>query len=67
MILSKVDLAPHLRFDADRAVVNALSVNPRQRVFALSAESGEGVPEWYDWLRSGLTAAATHQHAARGS
>ena len=54
VILSKIDLLPHLRFDARRAVENVLAVNPRLTVLEVSAHSGEGLPRWYDWLRSGL-------------
>ena len=52
----KTDLLPHIRFDADRAVANALAVNPRLHVFRLSAYTGEGLSLWYDWLRSELAA-----------
>jgi hydrogenase nickel incorporation protein HypB len=54
VILSKVDLLPHVRFDAERAIENALTVNPRLAVFRVSAYTGEGMREWYDWLRGEL-------------
>ena len=54
VILSKIDLLPHLRFDARRAVDNALTVNPRLKVLEVSAYSGEGLPQWYEWLKSEL-------------
>ena len=54
VILSKIDLLPHLRFDARRAVDNALAVNPRLKVLEVSAYSGEGLPQWYEWLKSEL-------------
>jgi hydrogenase nickel incorporation protein HypB len=57
LLLNKMDLAPHLRFDAARAVDNALSVNPRLRVFRVSAVTGEGLAPWYAWLRGELAAA----------
>jgi hydrogenase nickel incorporation protein HypB len=56
LLLSKVDLLPHVRFDADRAVANALSVNPRLAVFRLSAYTGEGLDQWYAWLVGELSA-----------
>jgi hydrogenase nickel incorporation protein HypB len=56
LLLSKVDLLPHVRFDADRAVANALSVNPRLTVFRLSAFTGEGLDQWYGWLIGELSA-----------
>jgi hydrogenase nickel incorporation protein HypB len=57
LLLSKTDLLPHIRFDVERAVANALTVNPNLRVFRLSAYSGEGLPQWYGWLKSEMLAA----------
>jgi hydrogenase nickel incorporation protein HypB len=54
LILSKIDLLPHVRFDPERAVANALTVNPRLAVFRVSAYTGEGMREWYDWLKDEL-------------
>jgi hydrogenase nickel incorporation protein HypB len=54
VLLSKIDLLPHLRFDTKRAVENALTVNPGLKVLELSAYSGHGLPEWYDWLKGEL-------------
>ena len=51
MLLNKVDLLPHLRFDVERCIAYARQVNPRIEVFRVSAESGEGIAEWYGWLR----------------
>lgn len=56
LVLSKTDLLPHIRFDMERAVANALAANPRLTVFRLSACTGEGLPQWYDWLKSELGA-----------
>ncbi len=58
VILGKIDLLPHVRFDRARALANALEVNPQLTVFELSAYSGEGLPQWYGWLKAGLGAAA---------
>jgi hydrogenase nickel incorporation protein HypB len=56
LLLSKTDLVPHLRFDLDRAVENALTVNPRLEVFRVSAYTGDGLPQWYAWLKGELAA-----------
>lgn len=55
LILSKLDLKAYVRFDADIAVKNALAVNPRLKIFRVSAYSGQGMSEWYDWLKTELT------------
>ena len=52
MILNKIDLLPHVDFDVARAVTNAREVNPDIWVFQVSARTGDGLEDWYGWLRS---------------
>ncbi len=52
MLLSKVDLLPHLDFDVERCFALARRVNPRIRMIRVSAKSGEGLDEWYAWIRA---------------
>lgn len=61
MILSKTDLLPHVRFDVAHAVANARTVNPRLTVLPLSAYSGEGMDDWYAWLKTQLAGATSAQ------
>ena len=56
LLLSKIDLVPHLRYDVERAVANALTVNPQLKVFRVSSYTGHGLAEWYDWLKRELAA-----------
>jgi len=51
-VLNKIDLLPHLRFDAELAIANAREINPALRFFRTSAMTGEGLDEWLDFLRS---------------
>jgi hydrogenase nickel incorporation protein HypB len=51
MILNKIDLMPHVDFDASRAIMNAVRVNPAITTLELSARTGEGLGGWYAWLR----------------
>jgi len=51
LLLSKLDLLPHTRFDAERALANAHAVNPGLTAFPLSAYTGAGMDAWYSWLR----------------
>jgi hydrogenase nickel incorporation protein HypB len=50
-VLNKIDLLPHLRFDVHQAMMYARSVNPLLRFFQTSAVTGEGMEEWYAFLR----------------
>ncbi|MFP4476582.1 MAG: hydrogenase nickel incorporation protein HypB [Desulfatibacillaceae bacterium] len=50
-ILNKVDLLPHLNFDADLAVANMRKIHPDMPVFRTSATTEEGLEEWLGWIR----------------
>ena len=54
LLLSKTDLLPHLRVDLQQMLDNALAVNPRLKIFPVSAYTGEGLDAWYGWLHSAL-------------
>jgi len=54
VIMTKIDLLPYVPFDLDRAVANALAINPRLRFFHLSATTGSGLAEWFDFLRNSV-------------
>jgi hydrogenase nickel incorporation protein HypB len=64
LLLSKLDLLPHMRFDVDLAISNALSINPRLKIFRLSAYTGEGLAQWYGWLQSELAMCAAQHELA---
>jgi hydrogenase nickel incorporation protein HypB len=50
-VLNKIDLLPHLDFDVAAALGNAWSVNPNLRFFVTSARTGEGLDQWFAFLK----------------
>jgi hydrogenase nickel incorporation protein HypB len=50
MVLTKIDLVPHLDFSAMQAIHHARSINPNLRVFPISCYTGEGMNNWAEWL-----------------
>ncbi|MCW2314128.1 hydrogenase nickel incorporation protein HypB [Rhodoferax antarcticus] len=50
MVLTKTDLLPHLNFDMARCKAYARRVNPGIEIIELSANTGEGMQTWLDWL-----------------
>ena len=48
-ILNKIDLLPYLDYDVLKAVEFGHKVNPHLKFIKLSAKSGEGMTEWYEW------------------
>jgi hydrogenase nickel incorporation protein HypB len=51
LLINKIDLLPHLRFDLEKCKDFARRVNPHIRILELSCHSGEGMEAWYAWLR----------------
>jgi hydrogenase nickel incorporation protein HypB len=49
MVLTKIDLLPHLRFDVARCLDNARRINPDLRIFQVSATRGDGMVALGDW------------------
>jgi hydrogenase nickel incorporation protein HypB len=64
MILSKIDLLPHVDFSIERALAHAREVNPAIEMLTLSARTGEGLESWYDWLRRQAAARPSFDLAA---
>lgn len=52
MLLNKIDLLPYLSFDLERCIGYARRVNPGIKVLKVSATSGEGMEQWYGWLKA---------------
>jgi hydrogenase nickel incorporation protein HypB len=55
-VLNKIDLLPHVPFDVEQAVAFARQVNPDLRFFRTSALTGEGLDEWFGFLRESVLA-----------
>lgn len=58
-VLTKTDLLPYVPFDMEKAEAFARDVNPDIKFFRTSAQTGEGLEPWFDFLRK--------QVAQRGS
>ena len=52
MILTKTDLLPYLDFDVEKCMQYAQRVNPKIKILQLSAKSGEGLSDWYEWINA---------------
>lgn len=52
LLLNKIDLMAggHVDFDIDRAKADARRLNKSLEIFQVSARTGEGMADWYDWL-----------------
>jgi len=50
-IINKTDLLPYVDFNIAKVKDYALKANHHLKFFELSAKSGEGMDDWYDWLK----------------
>ncbi len=56
MVLSKIDLLPHLDFSVDEVLENARRANPKINIFKVSARTGDGLGDLVAHLRRGIEA-----------
>ena len=52
VLVSKTDLASLLDFDMDEFVTAVKGLNQKTEIFPISAKTGEGMDNWYDWLKT---------------
>ena len=50
LLITKMDLEPYMDFDVDRAISETASLNSQFETFRVSAKTGEGVPEFCEYL-----------------
>jgi len=51
IVLNKIDLLPHVNFKVAAFEQTVRELNPRARIFPISAILGDGLEAWYQWLR----------------
>ena len=50
-IINKTDLLPYVEFDVKKAKEYALRINPNLEFIELSATTGDGMQDWFAWLK----------------
>ena len=51
VLVSKTDLLPYVDFDSRRHAADVRKTSPDTLMLQVSAATGAGMQEWYDWLR----------------
>ena len=64
VLVSKADLLPYVDFDIRRHAADVRRVSPDALMLQLSATTGAGMQEWYNWLRR-RTPAPPHEEDLR--
>ena len=61
VLVNKTDVMPYFDFDLDALCKNVAMRNPKARVIPISAQTGEGMDAWYQWLRERVAAWKTEK------
>jgi len=56
LLITKMDLAPHLDVDVEQIVRNVRQLNSKVAIFPVSAKTGEGLSDWFDWVKQRVAA-----------
>ncbi len=64
VLLTKTDLLPYLKLDMAKLEANVRTVSPHARILRVSADSGEGMTDWYAYLEAASNAARARQDTA---
>lgn len=57
LVMTKMDLLPHVPFDIAAARENARKVHPGMQIIEVSCTTGTGMDQWHNWLRQRQQAA----------
>ncbi len=52
VLVNKIDVLPYFDFDMDKCVQYVHERNANAKVIPICAKTGEGMDEWYAWLKS---------------
>jgi len=51
LLINKIDLLPYVDCDVETIRKEALRINPHLTLFEISCKTGEGLDDWYSWLK----------------
>jgi hydrogenase nickel incorporation protein HypB len=63
LLISKIDLLAggHVDFNIEKAKADARKLNKDIKIFSISAKTGEGMTDWYEWLQKSVETTSIHQ------
>lgn len=51
-IINKIDLLPYVSFSIEEAKKDLASINPQAQLLELSAQTGDGIEDWINWIKN---------------
>jgi hydrogenase nickel incorporation protein HypB len=52
LLVNKIDAIEYFNFDFDVLNERVTKLNPKIKIFPISAKTGEGIDNWVDWVRT---------------
>lgn len=52
LLINKIDAMDYFEFDLDAVKERAKKLNPNIKIIPISAKNGEGMEEWFNWIRT---------------
>ncbi|MGB2926934.1 MAG: hydrogenase nickel incorporation protein HypB [Limnothrix sp.] len=52
LLITKIDLVPHLNVKVQNIIDNVRQMNSDATIIAVSAQTGEGLEDWYNWVQA---------------
>ena len=52
LLINKIDVLPYFDFDLEACKERVKKLNPNIKIIPISSRTGEGMDEWFDWIRS---------------
>ncbi len=53
-LINKIDLLPYVQFDVEKMKEYAKRIKPNLKFIEISATTGKGMNQWYDWLKTNV-------------
>ena len=51
LLINKIDLLPYVDCSVEKIREDSLKINPDLAIFEISCKTGEGIENWYSWVR----------------
>ena len=51
LLINKIDLLPYVDCSVEKIREDSLKINPDLAIFEISCKTGEGIEDWYSWVR----------------
>lgn len=55
LLINKIDLLPYVECSLEKIVEESLKINPGLTIFKISCKTGEGLEDWYRWLKEAVS------------